>query len=141
MDSDDTWTLATGEDDGKPLVVRIRNQPPSFARKESFPQLLAVSWHYEPDDDRGMPSHDVVERMGQFEEMLMSAFEDACQAFLTVTVTGNGARAWQCYARNADEAMELVNEALGAYDPFPVEFNFQNDPEWEGYARFREITC
>jgi hypothetical protein len=140
MASDDTWTMATGDDDGLPLIVRIRNQPPPFAKKESFPQLLALSWQYEPENDQGLPSHEVVERMGQLEDLLLPAFEDAREAFLTVVVTGNGAREWQWYAKDSDRVMELVNETLAEHEPFPVEFNFQDDPEWEGYSRFLEIT-
>jgi hypothetical protein len=66
------------------------------------------------------------------------------QAFLTVVVTGNGVREWQWYARNADQVMELVNETLGGSEPFPVEFSFQDDPQWEGYSRFlqgRLLSC
>jgi hypothetical protein len=37
--------------------------------------------------------------------------------------------------------MELVNETLGGYEPFPVEFSFQDDPQWEGYSRFLQVTC
>jgi hypothetical protein len=141
MASDDTWTMATGDDDGTPLIFRIRNQPPSFARKDSFPHLLGVCWQYGPENENGMPAADVVERMGQLEDLLVPAFEESRQAFLTVVVTGNGVREWQWYARNADKVMELVNEALDAYEPFPVEFSFQDDPQWEGYSRFLQVTC
>jgi Family of unknown function (DUF695) len=140
MASGDTWSMATGEDNGKPLIFRIRNQPPSFARKDSFPHLLAVCWPYESPNDQGMPSQDVVGRMSQLEHLLEPAFEGARQAFLTVVVTGNGVREWQWYARDPEAVMKLVNETLGEYEPFPVQFSFQDDPEWEGYTRFLEVT-
>jgi hypothetical protein len=140
MASDDTWSMATGEDNGKPLIFRIRNKPPSFARKEAFPHLLAVSWQYEPPNAQGMPSQEMVERMDQLEDLLMPALEGAREAFLTVIVTGNGVREWQWYARNPDKAMQLVNETLGDLEPFPVQFSFQDDPEWQGYSQFLEIT-
>ena len=136
MTADDTWTMATAEDEGKPLIFRIRNNPPSFARRESFPHLLAVSWPFESDNGSGMPSQEVAERMGQLEDLLVPAFEGKQQAFLSVIVTGNGVREWQWYARDAEEAMQLVNEALGEYEPFPVQFSFQEDPEWQGYNQF-----
>jgi hypothetical protein len=140
MTSDDTWSVATGEDDGKPLIFRIRNQPPSFAsKKKVFPHLLAVTWQFESLDGSGMPSEEAVARMAQLEDLLMEAFENARQGFLTVIVTGNGVREWQWYARNPDDAMKLVNETLGEMEPFPVEFSFQSDPKWSGYSRFREI--
>jgi hypothetical protein len=139
MASENTWSVATGEDDGKPLIFRIRNQPPSFAEKKAFPHLLAVSWQYESPNEQGMPSEEVAARMRQLETLLEEAFEDARQAFLTVVVTGNGVREWQWYARNPDDVMKLVNEALGELEPFPVGFSFQDDPEWAGYSRFLEI--
>jgi Family of unknown function (DUF695) len=140
MATDDTWTMATGDDNGKPLIFRIRNKAPSFARKESFPHLLAVCWQYESPNNQGMPSQETVERMSQLEDLLEAAFEGARQAFLTVIVTGNGIREWQWYARDPDAVMQLVNETLGEYEPFPVQFSFQDDPEWEGYSRFLDIT-
>ena len=35
--------------------------------------------------------------------------------------------------------MKLVNETIGDIEPFPVQFSFQNDPGWDGYAQFLEI--
>jgi len=78
--------------------------------------------------------------MSQLEDLLAPAFEGARQAFLTVIVTGNGVREWQWYARDPEAVMKLVNETLGKYEPFPVQFNFQDDAEWEGYSRFLDIT-
>jgi hypothetical protein len=140
MPTEDSWSVDTGEDDGKPLIFRIRNKPPSFAQKKTFPHLLAVSWQYESPNEQGMPSQDVAEHMSQLEDLLEPAFEGARQAFLSVIVTGNGVREWQWYARTCEEVMELVNETLGQLEPFPVEFSFQDDPEWEGYTRFLEIV-
>ncbi len=139
MTSDETWSVATAEHDQKPLIFRIRNQPPSFARKEAFPHLLAVSWPYESPNQQGMPSDKDSARMGRLEDLLGEAFEGAGEAFLTVVVTGLGVRQWQWYARNPDDAMKLVNETLGKQERFPVEFGFQEDPEWVGYSRFLGI--
>jgi hypothetical protein len=35
--------------------------------------------------------------------------------------------------------MELVNKTLGELEGFPVQFSFQDDPDWEDYRRFLEI--
>ena len=135
----DRWSLARGENDGKPVTFRIRNQAPSFARKVDFPHLLAASWRYESPDDQGMPAAGVAESMAQFEERLVAALEGACQAFLAVIVTGDAGCEWQWYARDSEEAMKLLNEALGDLAPFPVQFGLLEDPEWEGYAGYLAI--
>jgi hypothetical protein len=140
MASDDGWSVAIGEDNGKPLIFRIRNQPPSFARKAAFPHMVAVTWEYESPNDQGMPSAEDTQRMTELEELLEAGLENSRQAFLTVIVTGNGVREWQWYARDPEKVMELINETLGHREPFPVQFSIQDDPEWEGYNRFVEIV-
>ena len=85
-----------------------------------------------------MPSDDVVARMTQLEDLLAQAFEDAQQAFLSVIVTGNEVREWLWYARDVEETMKLVNEALGKYELFPVQFSVNEDPDWEAYTQFVE---
>jgi hypothetical protein len=94
MPSEDTWQIATAEGDGKTLIFRIREHPPSFAQKESFPHLLAICWRYEPFNESGMPPQDAIDRMSQLENLLMPALEGVQAAFLTVIVTGNGVREW-----------------------------------------------
>src|SRR5262249_13224770 len=84
MASEDTWRMATAEDDSKPLIFRIRERAPSFAKKAAFPHLLVVSWQYEPPNDQGMPAQVDVDRMSELEDLLMPAFEGAKVAFLTV---------------------------------------------------------
>ena len=134
---DDRWTVAQGEDNGLPLIFRIRNQRPHGVEPPAYPHLIAVSWPYEPANEFGMPSSDVTALMTQFEELLDRALEGSQSAFLTVVVTGNGTREWQWYSRSPEETMGLVNQALTGYEPFPVQFSIQDDPQWEAYRRFQ----
>lgn len=83
------WFIETVEDEGKPLILRIREAAPSYATKETYPMLLAVTWAFDPEANNGMPLPDDVERMQQLEHVLEPVIADARQAFLTVVVTGN----------------------------------------------------
>ena len=139
MSAKDTWRMATVEDEGNPLIFRIREHGPSFAKKSAFPHLLAVCWQYDATINNGMPVQADVARMTELEDLLVPALEGAKAAFLTVIVTGNGVREWQWYARDQESVMKLVNDTLGEVEPFPIQISFQDDPEWEGYTRFLEI--
>ena len=139
MSTDSTWFMATGDDEGMPLIYRVRESAPPYSTKAAFTKLLAVTWEFDPSTNNGLPLPDAHERMQQLEDLLEPIFSDARQAFLTVVVTGNGVREWQWYTRDSEAAMKLVNEALGELDPFPVQFSFQDDPAWLGYTRFLEI--
>src|SRR5262245_43176312 len=107
MSTDSTWFMASAEDDGKPLIFRIREAAPSYATKDDFPKLMALTWQFDPHANNGMPLPDAVERMQQLEDLLKPVFSDTRQAFLTVVVTGNGVREWQWYAKDPDAVMSL----------------------------------
>ncbi len=107
----DQWTVATGEDNGKPMIVRYRSNPPSGVNIKEYPHLIAISWKYEPTNDSGMPSKQDNDRMVLLEELLDS-MESQRTAFMTVIVTSNGVKEWQWYSRNQEETMESLNSVL-----------------------------
>ena len=141
MKEDSPWTVATGEDNGRPLIFRIRSKPPSFADQSAFPHLLAITWSFDGDVNNGMPMPQDLARMTELEDLLVKGLESAGEAFLSVAVTGNGVREWQWYARNPDAIMQLINKTLGHLEPFPIQISFQDDPEWQGYSGFLEIIA
>jgi hypothetical protein len=135
----DQWSLATGEDQGRPLIYRIRFQHPAFANNAAFPHLMVIFWAYESSNDQGMPIPEDVQRMSELENLLQPALEGASEGFLSVIVIGDGVREWQWYVRDPKRTMDLVNITLGHLEPFPVRFDFEDDPKWKLYYRFRDI--
>ena len=133
---EDQWSVATAEDDGMPLIFRIRTIPPNLNRT-GLPHLVAVSWPYQPTTG-GMPAPADKEQMDLLEDLLMPELEGKNNALLTVVATGNGVREWQWYSASPDTTMQLVNSALTGHPPFPVEFSIQDDPEWAAYSQFEQ---
>jgi hypothetical protein len=140
MSFSDQWSLATGEEDHRLLIYRIRLGAPEFASPGSCDHLVVVSWRFQSPNEKGLPASEDLERMTEFEDRLQAVFEDARQGFLSVIVTGNGLREWQWYVRDPKSTMELVNKILGGLEPFPVQFSFQDDSEWTVYRRFLAVT-
>ena len=134
--SDELWKVEQGEDNGLPLIFRIRKQQPNGIESSVYPHLIAILWTYESTNDYRMPSPEISALMTQFEQLLDSPLEESKAAFLTVVVTGNSRREWQWYSRNPEEMIGIVNHALKGYEPFPVEFSIQDDPQWEAYKHF-----
>jgi Family of unknown function (DUF695) len=133
LPQEERWTIAQGEDDGLPLIFRIRNKKPHGIEPRTYPHLIAISWLYQSTNEFRMPSPDISTLMMQFEELLEPALENSQSAFLTVIVTGNSRREWQWYSRSPEETMGLVNQVLIDCEPFPVEFSMQEDSQWEAY--------
>jgi uncharacterized protein DUF695 len=140
MSLSDQWSLATGEENGKILIYRIRLQAPSFASAATFPHLLVVFWAFESPNEEGLPAPEDLELMTKLENLLQMALEQARQAFLSVIVTGDGIREWQWYVCDPKSTMELVNNALGNLESFPIRIDFQEDPQWAVYGTFLDLT-
>ncbi len=134
--AEDKWTVATGDDNGKPMIVRFRADTPTGVDTKSYPHLLAISWKYKPENEGGMPSETDNKRMILFEELLDS-LEDKRTAYMTVAVTCNGVKEWQWYSRDTDETINLLNSALSGQAQFPIEISLDEDPSWSAYLKFK----
>jgi hypothetical protein len=47
-----------------------------------------------------------------------------------------GQRNIHCKMRFTGREVKFVNEALGQLEPFPVQFIFEDDADWQAYSRF-----
>ena len=128
------WTVATGEDAGFPLILRIRSAFPAGVDRSQYPTLLAIHWDYQPLANNGMPSPEERARMDELEDLLSNGLESRGQSYLTAVVTCNGVREWQWYTKDTQEAMSLINSALSGTAPFPIQLSAQADPEWTAHS-------
>lgn len=140
MPISDRWSVAIGEEERRRMIYRIRLEVPGFATAANFPHLLLASWFFRSPNEEGLPAPKDLERMTELENLLQAAFETAGQGFLSVIVTGDELREWQWYVNDQETTMELVNKTLRGLDQFPVQFSFQDDPQWAIYGRFLDLT-
>jgi len=131
----DEWGVATAMDNDRPLIIRVRYSMPDWCDKSKFAALMAFSWPFESES--GMPDSDTNEAQMKLEDIIEQHFEPKLVAALAVVVTGNGVKEWQLYANDKDAFMALVNSTFPVNQPFPIQIECQDDPEWQGYATFR----
>jgi Family of unknown function (DUF695) len=72
--ADDQWSVAQGEKNGKPLLIRYRSERPKGVEARGFPFLLSATWSYQPNEF-GLPSAAEMESMDKFEDALASSLE------------------------------------------------------------------
>ena len=130
----ESWSVATAQDNGKPLIIRYLSKLPDNFDKQAYPLLMAITWPYQSDS--GMPSQSEKNRMNELEDALTEAVERNNAGLLTVLVTGNGVFEMQFYTRTQDEFLYLLNMALAGRPAFPIQIVPQPDPEWSAYQRF-----
>ena len=130
----DNWTVATAQDQGKPLIIRYRYPVPAPFKRSVYPTMIDITWKF--DSESGMPSPSEKDRMNELEDSITSTIEPSKNGLLTVVVTGNGACKWKFYAKNRNEFLLLLDEALSGKPKFPIWISVQQDPDWLSYKQF-----
>lgn len=138
--TEDSWSLVQADQNGRPLVIRFRSQPPQGVNRAEFPLLLSATWPYQPNEF-GLPSAEEMARMDKFEDALEASFTGSQTAHLMVVLTTGGDRDWLWYTRGEAEAMRQVNLALRGHPHYPVQFSVQSDPTWAAYTQFQSDGC
>jgi hypothetical protein len=131
--AEDKWGVATAQDNGKPLIYRYILSPPSGVRISDYPDMVAMTWVFDASVRNGLPEPGTNSRMVELEELLEKTLESKKNAYLTISVTGNGRKEWQWYSRDVSETMKLINEVLSGRVAYPIEISRQSDPGWSAY--------
>lgn len=133
--SSDEWTVAQGEIEGHPAVIRMRSVLPSQGDRELFSKLFVITWDYAPNDS-GMPAKEVHALMNTLEDALESGCERSGHAYQALSLTCGGKKEWRYYAADNEEFLRSLNEDLAGHEPFPIEIQAFEDPEWGALSEY-----
>ena len=140
IDIDDTWASAEGEQDGMPLVIRVRSHLHALVGHPDLPNRLVIAWTYAPDGapaNDGMPTPAQTEALIACEDALVGGLEAGPEpaAVLVGAWTGSGRREWVWYGAEPAVLEVAVNEALADIPPLPLELELEADPDWTQYTQ------
>lgn len=132
------WLTATAMEDEFTVLFRLLPSIPQDLGTSDFPARVEIIWSYTSPNETGMPGPEDQEQMNQFEELLVEIWLKAGLGHLTMLITGNQICEWQWYLRDADQALQVLNETLADAAPLPIEFHTEADPDWYAYSNFME---
>lgn len=123
------WTLARGEHDGHPLLIRYRQFDEAFPREE-FPERLNIFWLMSQPDDNGLASEGEAAALQAFEDDLVTSVEGDPIAVLSVVMTCDGQREFVIHACDVFSFLERLNAMPQGSEPFPIKIQQHHDPAW-----------
>jgi Family of unknown function (DUF695) len=135
MSESDIWFTATGEEDGKPLIFRGRQNVPSGVVESDYATLLSIFWRYQGKSQNGMPDEETNNAQIELEDALVS-LDLPGVSFLMLVVTGNGRKEWHWYVSDIGKWMARLNELLAGHAAFPIEIENSPEPDWALYHNF-----
>lgn len=125
----DHWSLAEGEDNGKPLFIRFRGDFRHKPDVSAFPRLVRILWSYQADEN-GLPTAEAVSGLKAFEQRLVEATQPAGIGVLVAAITNAGLREWMFYASGLKAFERALNEIQVGHDLYPIEVTSARDPAW-----------
>jgi hypothetical protein len=128
---DDTWTVGTADQDGQPIVIRVRSGMPDPAQRQAHAQLIIVGWPYD-GADTGLPTAEDTVAMQAFEDAVEAGVERSGLGVQAASVTGAGHKEWRYYASNAEAFVTALNASLDGHPTYPLEIEMFDDAEWQG---------
>ena len=131
MFPDDTWTVGTADQDGQPIIIRVRSQLPDEAARHAHAQLIVVGWPYD-GTDTGLPAADDTASMQAFEDAVEAGLERSGIGVQVASLTGAGHKEWRYYAADADAFVTALNDSLEGQPTYPLEIEMFDDAEWQG---------
>jgi len=87
-----------------------------------------------------MPPPDVKQAMDAFEDAVdpltwLNGFSE-----LLYVATGSGHREWLFYSSDQNRFMRELNDLLSTHEPYPLEIEFGDDPEWKAWSELAEAV-
>ena len=137
---DDVWFCAEGNRGGRPVIVRGRQNLREIVGIESHPKILRIVWAYEVQQESGLPSPHLSEKMGGFEDIIFNALEEDLLCIFFSVYLHNGVKKWAAYTSDVQATCDKFNAALASHQPYPVNLTVEDDPLWHEYRNLMTDT-
>ncbi len=124
---------------GSLIIVSGRADIDKFRSNPRFKYRVEISLPYKADSS-GMPDDNTARTLEAVTDALHSAFRKDPVAVITGIYTGDGRRDWICYTLSLHIFQKKINEALASLPLLPLEFEAEEDPDWEEYANMYQIS-
>ena len=132
----DNWTLATGETDGAPVVVRVNLGAKKYLAHPELPVRLGVTIALNTPNQHGFCDDDEGEQLNRIEDRLSARLEGDHVGFLVLVVTCGGRRELIFYVRDESQASAIVDAIRGEGVTHTLTYGLEEDADWSYYAQF-----
>lgn len=124
---------AESTENGNTIIVTIRTDVDKFRDNPRFVYRVTVALPYDGASD-GMPDEPTAEMMEEVTRSLAEVFHKDPVGVLTEISTGDNRREWVFQTSSLGIFNKKINQALADLPLLPLEFEAEEDPDWEIYA-------
>jgi len=138
MDYGDTWTVAEGERNDLPMVIRFRQLKDPLNFFEKFPHRLCIEWNFLQGTELGLPTPNDSAELSYFQEVIRNTLEAEDIAILVLVITNDNCRDFYMYTADTDAFLARFHSMPQRRDPYPVDMSVKNE---EGGEFYRNVVA
>ena len=133
LELNDTWFGGESESNGKPVIIRGRENLKNFIDSKEYNEHIEFVWKMETETENGIPTPEENVFMGKVEDALINDLESDLQSVLTIVYTNDNIRSWIFYTKSVPEFLKRINKILSKFEKLPIEITNDKDVNWELY--------
>lgn len=127
-----TYPAESTEND-QTIIVTVRTDIEKFRSNPRFIYRMTIGLPYEGNAD-GMPDEQTSELIEQVTFLFDETFRKDPVAVMTEISTGDNRREWIFQTASLHIFSKKINQALASLPLMPLEFDAEEDPDWEIYT-------
>ena len=132
------WTVASGENDGQPLFVRLNTGAAAVAGHATLAHRVGIAVPLREPDAAGLPTATEAAILTQIEDAIEGAFRVGHETILAVVLTTGGMREFVLYSAAPQSVQASVAAVQAQFPKYQIQSYTQPDTEWDGYAAFSD---
>lgn len=133
MAKPDDWSLARGERDGYPMILRIANAYLGCDGVPGYLHSIIVGTRLRQPTHLGLPSQSEADDLESFELNLCKALEAQSESLCVLVITNRGFRDFIFYTRDPQHARQKLLMATPELTSHQFQVAVQPDAGWELY--------
>ena len=135
---DGPWSVARGENDGRPLLVRVNTGAAAAAKQIALAHRVGIAVLLHAPDSSGFPASDESATLSKIEDAIEAELRVGHDTILVVVLTTGGMREFLLYSAIPQDTESAVARVQAQFPNYEIQFYVQPDPDWDGYLSFTD---
>lgn len=136
-DYPDTWSIAQGTRENKPMFVRFRDGLKDATGHPAYPFQIGIAIPLLNPTEDGLTNNAEADELGKIEDVLVEKLTEKNRSVFAMIITFNGMREFVFYASKWEpEIFERDVKSINSGN-YELQFMMKQDPKWD---TFKQLT-
>ena len=133
----ESWSVLTGENNGKPMFIRKNVACDKIAGNNNYPMSCGIAFKLLSPTKDGLPDIENEPELNSLEDDIFDFFESDLNSIIPIMVTTSGFREFVLYTKDIDEFNIRLEKLTQKYPKYELTTYNKPDKKWNTYKSFK----